>query len=202
MKKLKILVASALMMVLVVGLATAKDKVKTGPVKSKAAHLFLYEKDPSTQQIISGSWGMMAYNLAGPTFNFVFNGVDLPEGKYSLIYYKENPLPIKPAEVVCLARGIANKDGLLYLAGSYNFDYDLKHAKILLVLSADVNCKANKMLVWNPTAYLFGTNDIFYKDTKVDDDDDDDGDDDDGDDDDDDDKDDDDDDDKDDDDDD
>ena len=43
--------------------------------KSNVGHLYLYEKDEGTWEIIEGgAWGKMKYNLSGSTFDFVFNG--------------------------------------------------------------------------------------------------------------------------------
>lgn len=57
--------------------------------KSKVGHLYLYEKDPSTWEIIDGgAWGKMKYNLAGPEFEFTFTGRRLRPGTtYMLIVY-------------------------------------------------------------------------------------------------------------------
>ena len=58
----------------------------------KVAKLYLYEKDPSSGWSIvdGGAWGKMKYNLAGPTFDFVFNGHDLePGNSYTLLYYPD-----------------------------------------------------------------------------------------------------------------
>lgn len=64
---------------------------------SNTAHLYLYEKDPSTWDVIEdGAWGKMTYLLSGPEFQYVFNGHHLKgDGvntigvSYSLIYYPD-----------------------------------------------------------------------------------------------------------------
>ena len=70
----------ALILTLVVGLVAAPALAagKTGKAgKSNTGHLYLYEKDPATWDIVEGgAWGKMEYKLSGSTFDFVFNGHD------------------------------------------------------------------------------------------------------------------------------
>jgi hypothetical protein len=129
--------------------------------KSNTAHLYLYEKNPSTWEIVEdGAWGKMKYNLSGSSFDFVFNGHNLEAGyNYSLIYYPD-PWPGTGGAV--LANGIANEEGDLHLAASLTELGDLpieadanKGAKIWLVLSSDYDAVAGQMIGWNPTEYLF-----------------------------------------------
>jgi hypothetical protein len=102
----------------------------------------------------------MTYNLAGPKFDFVFNGHKLQAGeRYSLIYYPD----LWPgAGGALIASGTANKGGNINLSGSVDLGMDLTGAKIWLVTSSDYN---NKMIAWNPTEYLFENNLITYNDT-------------------------------------
>ena len=140
--------------------------------KSNIAHLYLYEKDPSTWEIVEdGAWGKMKYNLAGSTFDFVFNGHGLEPGyEYTLIYY---PDPWPGNGLICFGQGIANDDGDVHIAGSVELDVDPPievddnypdGAKIWLVLSNDVDCSV-KMIGWHPTEYLFEHNLIAFDDT-------------------------------------
>jgi len=142
--------------------------------KSNIAHLYLFEKDPSTWEIVEdGAWGKMKYNLAGSTFNFVFNGHGLEPGQeYTLIYY---PDPWPGSGLICLGNGTANKGGNVHIAGSADtgdlpaeFDDNYPEgAKIWLVLSSDVQCSdgESRMIAWHPTEYLFEYDLIKFDDT-------------------------------------
>lgn len=140
--------------------------------KSNIAHLYLYEKDPTTWEIVEGgAWGKMKYNLNCSTLDFVFNGHGLePHTEYSLIYY---PDPWPGQGFICLGNGTANKGGNVHIQESsgtgdlpawYDENADpitTTHlegktgAKIWLVLSKDVDFDMHKMVGWNPTEYLF-----------------------------------------------
>ncbi len=130
--------------------------------KSHIGHLYLFEKDPETWDIIpEGSWGKLKYNVTGPSFRFVFNGHHLmPGSSYILIYF---PDPFPGTGLVCLGTGTANGGGNVHIAGSVQsgdmpatFDANYPTgARILLVLSSDVDCAAQMMIAWNPTEYLF-----------------------------------------------
>jgi len=144
-----------------------KHKGQAG--KSNIAHLYLYEKDPDTWEIVEdGAWGKMKYNLAGSTFDFVFNGHGLEPGyEYTLIYYLD---PWPGNGLICLGDGTANGDGNVHIMDSVDTgdlpasgDED-DGAKIWLVLSNDVDCGV-KMIGWNPTEYLFEHNLITFDDT-------------------------------------
>ena len=169
MKKfLVVLVASVVLLSLVVVPALAG---KHGPAgKSNAAHLYLYEKDPVTWEIVEGgAWGKMNYKLSGSTFNFVFNGHGLEVGSdYTLMYY---PDPWPGNGLICLGSGIGNEGGNVHIMGAVDTgdlpargDENLG-AKIWLVLSADVDCVAANMVGWNPTEYLFEYDLITFDDT-------------------------------------
>lgn len=164
-------------------------KGPSGPAgRSSMAHLYLYEKDPSTWEIVEdGAWGKMTYQTAGMYFNFVFNGHKLEPGlDYTLIYY---PDPWPGEGLICLGEGIVNEEGNVHIKGAVETYGDLpmpddwnnpehtnhtscvadstciEGAKIWLVLSGDVNCGNPKMTGWNPTAYLFEHVGITYRDT-------------------------------------
>ena len=156
MKKYLILV----LIVLLIGALTVGVLAgKTGQAgKSNIAHLYLYEKDPDTWEIVEedGAWGKMKYNLSGDTFDFVFNGHGLDPGlEYTLIYY---PDPWPGTGLIDLGSGIVNEEGNIHIAESVSTgnlpaeDDENEGAKIWLVLSTDVN---SEMTGWNPTEYLF-----------------------------------------------
>lgn len=161
---------------------------------SKAGHLYLYEKDPETWNIIEkGAWGKLKYNLDGTEFEYVFNGHGLePNTGYSLIYYAD-PWPGDNPGALILS-GTSNGGGNLHLEGSIDLGHDLPHpddanyadpggdpgtpgtpptpfpfggAKVWLVLSDDYDDANKKMTAWNPTEYLFENNLITYDDTDI-----------------------------------
>lgn len=152
---------------------------KTGPVgKSNIGHLYLYEKDPVTWEIVEdGAWGKMKYNLSGSTFDFVFNGHGLERGwSYTLIYYEDPGLGpwTVPPNIICLGSGTANGNGNVHIQGTVDTgdlptEDDVNYpdgAKIWLVLSDDVDCD-NEVFRWrwNPTEYLFEYDLITFDDT-------------------------------------
>jgi hypothetical protein len=130
--------------------------------KSNIAHLYLYEKDPVSWEIVqNGSWGKMKYQLSGDMFDFVFNGHNLtPLLNYSLIYY---PDPWPGEGLMCLGSDTSSENGSVHIAeqietGSLPKEFDDNYgdgAKIWLVLSEDVDCENAEMIGWNPSEYLF-----------------------------------------------
>lgn len=174
MKKLLIV---AIMMTVLLSLIVVPAVLAAGKDgqagKSNVGHLYLYQKDSSTWQIVpGGAWGKMTYNLAGPTFDYVFNGHKLsPNTGYSLIYYADPWPGNKPGALI--ANGTSNSDGNVNLVGSVELNTDLPNAadanypggaKIWLVLSSDYNSALTKMVGWTPTKYLFENNLITYDD--------------------------------------
>jgi len=175
--------AISVLLLAVPAYARVPTRVPNGQAgKSNVAHLYLFEKDPSTWDIVeNGAWGKMKYNLAGPTFDFVFNGHGLEPGqKYTLIYY---PDPWPGEGLICLGNGTANRGGNVHIAGSVDTGdlpapYDLNAnpettthpegktgAKIWLVLSSDIDFTDEKMIGWHPTEYLFEYDLINFNDT-------------------------------------
>jgi hypothetical protein len=157
------------MICLIVGPTIAKN----GPRgKSLVGHLYLFEKDPDTWEVVEGgAWGKMKYNLQGEEFDIVFNGHGLESGQsYTLIYY---PDPWPGNGLICLGEGTANGDGNVHIKdkvdtgdmpadGDDNFSCG---AKIWLVLSGDVECDNQNMIGWQPEEYLFEYNLIKFDDT-------------------------------------
>ncbi len=145
-------------------------KSPTGPSgKSNVGHVYLYEKDAEWTLVEGGAWGKMKYNLSGSTFDFVFNGHDLPIGQdYTLIYY---PDPWPGTGLICLGSGVVNEYGDIHIkesvdTGDLPIETDENGgAKIWLVLSDDVSCSGeSEMVAWDPTAYLFEGDLILFDD--------------------------------------
>jgi hypothetical protein len=144
--------------------------------RSNVAFVELWEKDPSTWEIVEdGAWGKLQYNLEGPTFDFVFNGHGLEIGtNYTLIYYADPWPGNNPG--TSIASGTSNEEGDIHLAGSMDLGMDLPDpvdenypdgAKIWLVLSDDYDETTCQMTAWNPTEYLFEYDVIAYNNTDV-----------------------------------
>jgi len=144
--------------------------------RSNVAFVELWEKDPSTWEIVEdGAWGKLKYNLEGPTFDFVFNGHGLEVGaNYTLIYYADPWPGNNPGALI--ANGTANDEGNIHLAGSLDLGMDLPDsgdgnypdgAKVWLVLSDDYDGATCQMTGWNPTEYLFEYDLISYNDTDI-----------------------------------
>ena len=180
MKKIAILIIALMATSLIASLALAGGPQDQAD-KSNTAHLYLDEKDSNWEIVEDGAWGKMKYNLAGPTFDFVFNGHELdPDTDYSLIYYADKPDRFvdwggdNPGALI--ASGTSNEDGNIHLAGSPDLGMDLPDpndtnhpagAKIWLVLSEDYDATGTKMTAWNPAEYLFEYELITYDDTDV-----------------------------------
>lgn len=161
MKRTLFLVVVVFLMAGTMVLAKQPDKGGKGAAgNSNIAHLELWEKDPTSWEIVEdGAWGKMKHNLSGPTFDFVFNGHELePDTEYTLIYY---PDPWPGTGLICLGSGTANDGGNVHIQGSVDTgnlpgdDDENDGAKIWLVLSSDVDCDQGEMVGWNPTEYLF-----------------------------------------------
>lgn len=178
-KLISLLLVVALTGVIFAGVAAGanltKGRIPNGPAgRSPIAHLYLYEKDPATWEIVEdGAWGKMKHNIYGTSFNFVFNGHGLEVGyDYTLIYY---PDPWPGSGLICLGSGIADIEGNVHIQGSVdtgdmpsiddaNFD---SGAKIWLVLTDDVDCVMTEMIGWNPAEYLFEYDLINFDDTDL-----------------------------------
>ena len=148
---------------------------------SNVAFVELWEKDADWEIVEEGAWGKLKYNLAGPEFDFVFNGHGLElDSDYSLIYYADPWPGDNPGALI--ASGSSNDEGDIHLAGPVDLgidlpdptdanhpdnDPDLPGAKIWLVLSDDYDATNTKMIGWNPEEYLFEYDVITYDDTDV-----------------------------------
>jgi len=177
MKKLLMLAIVVAVVGSLLGGSVVMAKGKHGPAgKSNVAFLYLYEKDPSTWEIVDGgAWGKLKYNLSGSTFDFVFNGHELEaDTGYSLIYYADPWPGDNPGALI--GSGTSNDEGNINLRGSVELNTDLPTptdanypggAKIWLVLSSDYDATNTKMIGWDPTEYLYEHNLINYEDTDV-----------------------------------
>jgi hypothetical protein len=150
------IIAAAIVALLAIGFV---GTVAAGPAqgindKGKTEHLYLFEKDPATWEIVpDGAWGKMSFQAD----SFVFNGHGLEAGFiYSLVYY---PDPWPGTGLMVLGTGTADEFGDVHIAGDFDFTAipiagdENAGAKIWLVLSSDVG--DGQMAGWNPTEYLF-----------------------------------------------
>ena len=176
-----IILAVVLVLALPTAVSAAKPEhglkgLKGQAGRSNVAFVELWEKDPSTWEIVEeGAWGKLKYNLEGPTFDFLFNGHGLEVGaNYTLIYYADPWPGNNPGALI--ASGTVNDGGNIRLTGSLNLSMDLPHssdgnhpdgAKIWLVLSDDYDETSCQMIGWNPAEYLFEYDLISYDDTNV-----------------------------------
>ncbi len=182
----KLLMVAIVLAVAVSLVATPVLAGKNGQAgKSNIGHLYLYEKDQDTWEIVEGgAWGKMKYNLSGSTFDFVFNGHELEAGwDYTLIYY---PDPWPGDGLICLGFGTTNDGGNVNIKGSFDtgdlpiptdknnadnddcYEYineDYNGAKIWLILADDYDCEDAAWNAWNGASYLFEADLITFDDT-------------------------------------
>jgi len=148
----KILLMSLMMSILLVSSVAMVMAVK--PVDSpKTSHLYLYEKDPATWEIVDGAWGKVMYK----DDSFVFNGHNLMVNtEYTLVSYCGWP------NVEILGTATTNNGGNVNLAGSMITcvsdaeDEEGHNVKIWLVESSDLT--GNAFNSWSPEEYLFENN--------------------------------------------
>ncbi|MGD9403339.1 MAG: hypothetical protein PVF95_13860 [bacterium] len=154
------------------GLKPAAAKIPNGPAgNSHVGHLYLFEKDPVSWEIVDGgARGKMKYNLEGYEFDFVFNGHGLEPGMdYTLIYY---PDPWPGDGLICLGEGTSDFDGNVHIKNSVDTgslpamgdENYMDGAKIWLVFTNDVDCMMRSMIGWNPIEYLFEYDLITFED--------------------------------------
>jgi hypothetical protein len=109
LKRLSVIFGSLFVLCLIAGPVLA-DGPSGQAGKSSLAHLYLYEKNPSTWEIIQGgAWGEMQYISAGPTFDFMFDGKKLNPGENCTLIYYPDPWPA--TGLICLAAGTAKCSG-------------------------------------------------------------------------------------------
>jgi hypothetical protein len=160
------------------------------------AELSLCEKDPNTWACVTdGASGLMGYNLAGPTFDFMFLGSGLEVNTdYSLIYYADfedrfnfwggnNPGALigtgtsdgngnlSMSDCVDLGMALPHPDDANAYYHHYSGDPDYylhdQGAKIWLVPSDCYDADAKKVTIWSPGRFLFETDLITYDDTDI-----------------------------------
>lgn len=116
----------------------------------KASHLYLYEKNPTTWEVIEdGAWGKMTYHEDDGTY--VFNGHKLEtETYYTLVNYYGWP------NVNILGSSISDEYGNVHISGNLgDLDEEVEGEgyKVWLVPSSDLTGSA--LNSWNPSSYLF-----------------------------------------------
>ncbi len=133
---------------------SALGRIPNGPAgNSHVGHLYLFEKDPETWEIIEdGAWGKLRYKLKNDELDIVFNGHLLEPGyEYTLIRYID---PWPSTGVMCFGTAMANEEGDVHISGALPWSEEYTNVKLWLVLSEDVDC-GNQMIGWNPVEYLF-----------------------------------------------
>jgi len=122
----------------------------------------LYEQDALGQIKVDGAKGKLQYNLAGPSFDFVFSANKLDRRtSYSLILSREPEVTL-PARYEVIATGVSDAGGNLNLSGSYKFYMDLLAGRILLI---PTDQPPDEPLTYEGK-YLFTTSTIAYDDTE------------------------------------
>lgn len=136
-----------------------------GLEKGKNDHLYLYEKDTETWNIMEDpAWAKM--NINTKKGKFVCNAHGLtPDEEYALICYQD---PWPGTDSLLLGSGTADQEGNVHIKGQIDYDtlpsheytigegeeqYTVEGSKIWLVLATDFD--ENQMADWNPTEYLF-----------------------------------------------
>ena len=124
-----------------------------------AVHLYLYEKDPVTWDIVDGgSWGKLTFLPHRDRFVFNGHGLELDD-YYDFINYAPGtnwtedpyPNPWPGTDSVNITSGKANKGGNVHMRGIWSAAYV---GKMWLVPSEDFT-EGKGMTAWNPTSYLF-----------------------------------------------
>ena len=135
-----------------------KPAATNGLNKGANDHLYLFEKDEGSWEIIEdGAWAKMNINLK--QWKFVFNGHGVDPGDYKLICYVD-PWPGEGSKV--LGNGTADENGNIHIKGPINYTElhdinpeDYNGSKIWLVPAADFDETQQKMVAWNATQILF-----------------------------------------------
>ncbi len=140
---------------------------------SLAGHLYLYEKDPSTWEIVSGgAWGKMNYHWqeiaydndaeeaeddGGLLQGLVFNGHGLAAGEdYALMYLADPAQGRNLSDSLILGGAAANSGGQVHISANPGQELP-SGAKIWLVPRADAEAwiASGTWAAWNPDQYLF-----------------------------------------------
>ena len=168
-KKSLIIVTILTLMILpafqVFAIKPAGPSSSNGLEKGKNDHLYLYEKDTETWNIMEDpAWAKM--NINTKKGKFVCNAHGLtPDEEYALICYQD---PWPGTDSLLLGSGTADQEGNVHIKGQIDYDtlpsqeytigegeeqYTVEGSKIWLVLATDFD--ENQMADWNPTEYLF-----------------------------------------------
>lgn len=141
----------------------AGTSASNGLDKGKNDHLYLYEKNPETWDIVEDpAWAKLNINVKKNKFVCNAHGLT-PDEDYLLISYQD---PWPGTESLLLGSGTADEEGNVHIKGSIDYEdlpsfvYEIdgkqvEGSKIWLVLAADFNEATTKMDGWNPTEYLF-----------------------------------------------
>lgn len=145
---------------------------------SSIAHLNFSATDDEDGESDNDGWGRLTYRWIAPVFDYVFNGHELePDVAFTLTY---QPQPMPGDGVICLGQATVNPGGNLHMQDAFDIGTDLpaawdeneNEAVLALVLTDDVDCDNGQMLNWQPEAYLFGEEMMFYVHSDLQDDDD------------------------------
>jgi hypothetical protein len=150
---------------------------------SSIAHLNFSAEDDEDGETDNDGWGRLTYRWIAPVFDYVFNGHELEPGVDFTLTYQPQPFPSDG--VICLGQATVNPGGNLHVQDAFDIGTDLPaawdenedEAVLALVLTDDVDCDNGQMLDWQPEAYLFGEEMMFYVHSDLPDDDEDNGDD-------------------------
>jgi hypothetical protein len=152
----------------VLAIKPAGPAAKNGLEKGPNDHLYLFEKNSSTWEIVENpKWAKMNINNKHDKFVFNAHGVT-PEENYTLICYLD-PWPGEGS--IWLGNATATEEGNVHITGTINVD-DLHAAalekfesdpdpileegsKIWLVPTDDFEETEQKMVDWNPEEILF-----------------------------------------------
>jgi hypothetical protein len=162
---LAIVTLTLITIVPVLAVKPAGPSSTNGLEKGKNDHLYLYEKDPETWEIIEDSaWAKM--NINTKKGKFVCNAHGLtPDTEYALICYQD-PWPGEGS--LLLGTAFADDEGNVHIKGEIDYDtlpsyqytigegedtYEVIGSKIWLVLADDYD--SDQMAAWTPTDYLF-----------------------------------------------
>ena len=134
----------------------AKNSHNNG--KGPVQHLYLYERDPTSGDIVpDGSWGKVT--ILTHKDKFVFNGHKLQKTTaYSLACFEQG-MEWPPGEAPWNMEGSLigssekGKGPNIHIMGEWE---DTIHKEIMLVISTDYDPIVRQMTGWNPEGYLFG----------------------------------------------
>jgi hypothetical protein len=130
--------------------------------RSPVEHLYLYEKDPETWEIVEdGAVGKLTILTHKDKYIFNARGLEL-EMDYSLMNYAPGtdwseetyPNPWPGEDSTEIGKDTSNEEGTVHMKGDWD---TATEGKIWLVLDADfdTDLDPSQMIGWSPTRYLF-----------------------------------------------